>query len=40
MKIEYSEIEFDEDDLPPEPKNEMNLKKLEKKIISLLLIYF
>ena len=41
MKVEYSEIEFDEDDLPPELKNENdNQKRLEKKIISHLLISF
>ena len=31
MKVEYSEIEFDEDDLPPEPKNENEFEKIRKK---------
>ena len=31
MKVEYSKIEFDEDDLPPEPKNENEFEKIRKK---------
>ena len=31
MKFEYSEIEFDEDDLPLEPKNENEFEKIRKK---------
>ena len=31
MKVEYSEIEFDEDDLPPKPKNKNEFEKIRKK---------
>ena len=32
MKIEYSEIESNEDDLLPEPKNENEFVKIRKKV--------